>query len=318
MTVFYKHPAISLRPKSFLTPKSTPTSFLILWPFLMMGCESKTKYPICAKEGNLATRPANATTSYVIITQGMRRYSDTIYYTKLPNKSENALENPTNGQDILVWCGYDYQIFKTDTSFKAREVAEINSDCGIMRKNDSTYYGIGNFFNLLKETSIGIRKNDSSQGALSEAKWLSEKLIDTNFLGYSAIRSCEEFSYKFKAKYRWNEGKTLGSLRREFDSYEWGYNNCGPNHPNNVDSLTICSDKHFWTDSVDICAKSNHEFSELLKLSKREFSRSSCNRFYHTYYKTEEWKFGDKRAAPISYGKIQPYVTLPLKGSGTP
>jgi hypothetical protein len=166
-------------------------------------------------------------------------------------------------------------------------VADINTSCGHMFMNGKTFYnGIGNFLSLLKGANKGVKRIDSSFGADSEREWVSRKVVDTNFIGYSMKDNCNQLDYKFKTKYNSNDEKTINELTQAIESFSWGWNSCQGIKTKIIDSIRICSNRHFWTDSVDVCIRSNYEFSDYLDTMKIQYTRFAYKNIYDAYYKT--------------------------------
>lgn len=231
--------------------------------------------------------PTKTQSIYAIITQGMHRNHDSIYFVPLPNEFEKRIETQSNWSEEYLLCGYDFTLIRTDSSYNTKRVADINTSCGHMFMNGKTYYsGIVDFISMLKGAYKGVKRIDSSFGEKSECEWVARKVADTNFLGYSMRNDCNELDYKFRIKYHFNDENTINKLMPVIDSYPWGWNSCHGIQTKIIDSIRICSDRHFWTDSVDVCIRSNLEFSEFLDTMKIQYTRFTYKNVYDAYYKT--------------------------------
>ncbi len=262
--------------------------YLIALSFIMMGCEPNENKAANSKFDTAQPKLLKTGVSYAIVTQGMHRDRDSIYYTSLPNPSENAIENIRGGYDEYLLCGYDFILHKSDEHYKAKLIAQINTSCGHMLINDKTYYnGIENFYSLMKGAYRGIQRIDSSIYPVREIDWLSKKMLDTNFIAYSARNECEIFEYKFKLKYRWSDKRTIKAFLPEIQNYSWAWPLYGDSQIKYAESMRVCGEHYFWTDSVDICMKSNYEFSYLLDSLRINHDSSSYKKVYDAYYKTK-------------------------------
>lgn len=256
---------------------------VLLSAFLVTACYKPQSTCSCSVNEMKDPIRAESKRLYSIITQRMRRTSDSIYYVELPNEYDSRIRNLSFGSDDVYLCGYDYGLHETSKKFEVHEWARINSDCLIISKNGKTFHGLFGFNDLLKSARAGVRKNEMKNSGVENNRWINEKIMDTTFIGFEHDRSGDLFEYIVPSKYHWSDSSTIKYFNQRFGiDLNWGNiteSSFG------LDSVKICSERNIWSDSVNVCMYGDINLGNYLKSKAIKYVSCKLAEAMIVYYK---------------------------------